>query len=282
MVDVKGVTESLAPLAATANRPSEVRNTEQAASSHRSEPTDAAVLSARAQESIRRQQAVQAVEKPQESQPDRTSLGAQARQKLDEFLLQLFLDLGYTKTVATTKVERLTGSAGFRVAVQAEGLDRSLAVLGYTAADISTSVHLESVELKGSRGSPPTFALHGLSVRIETTDNTGFQLASDRVRVSADQVPGTVDEASPATDDGGSGRPLNAADPAYIAVAQIFGGTRVTTLPGDVVRVSTNEPLGTDRATDRAASTQAAQASTSVSEPDVRTIEDGGGLNLRA
>lgn len=197
-------------------------------------------------------------ERPPERQPDDSQrrLGNETRLALNEYLLQVFRDIGYPPSIAEAKAARLSGSVSFQTVAVASALDQRLRVLGFERGSFSQSVRLETADVSVDRGGGGQVTVDNLALRVEVRDETGFLLLSKQVNLKEQTpsgfgnprgLPGDLTslDDSPAAETGLGGEP---ADPLRTALGEAFGSDNLRPGDGaDSYQIRINRVLASDQ-----------------------------------
>lgn len=213
----------------------------------------------------------------------RQQLGNQTRLALDEFLLQVFRDIGYPPSIAEAKVARLTGSSGFQTVAVASALDQRLELLGFESNSYSASVRLESVSVEVEEQSPVRVNVDDLSLRVEIRDDTGFLLLSQQINLQEETfsgfgsprgLPGSPSSLADAQEDPSQVSSTDS-DQAFATLAEIFGAENVRASDGSSdFEIRINELLASEQNQD--------PLTTDTAEATLDELVAGVGLNLDA
>ncbi|MCP5367652.1 MAG: hypothetical protein H6907_11390 [Hyphomicrobiales bacterium] len=233
-------------------------------------------------------------EPPSVTEPRESSrrLGNETRLALDEFLLQVFRDIGYPPSIAEAKAARLTGSVGLQTVAVASALDQRLKLLGFESGTFSTSVRLESAQVTAERTGAVQVTIDNLALRVEVRDDTGFLLLSKQLNLKEEAPSGIGNprglpgEPVPSQDFGdGEDTPGAAADdPVQQVLAETFGADNLRRSDGtDSFQVRINRILASDQEA-RADATDTAEAAQTTEKADVPLdgLVAGAGLSLDA
>lgn len=174
------------------------------------------------------------------------------RDSMRVFLFELYQRLGYSRSEATEKVEKMTGTAGFQLSKEVEASLRALATSPPAPAAVGVSLRVYELELDTREAPPPpSLSVHSLSGRLEFADDAGNLVRTQPVVLTADAGTG----ATPAPASGGAGldawryqRADDAEVPAREALGALFGDDNVSqTATADVFVVRTDAVLAIGR-----------------------------------
>jgi len=104
------------------------------------------------------------------------------------FLFQLYQRLGYSRSEATAKVEKMTGAAGFQLSRQVAA---AISDVGRSAPppapkSVSVSFRISELELDTRElPPPPSLSVHSISGRLEFVGDSGTLLSAEPITLTA-------------------------------------------------------------------------------------------------
>jgi len=237
-------------------------------------------------------QAVAAADSGGEDAFDGERTAERGRESIRVFLFQLYQRLGYSRSEATVKVEKMTGAAGFQLSRQVAAAIGDVGRSASPPAPKSVSVSLRVSELELDTRElppPPSLSVHSISGRLEFVGDSGTLLSAEPIRLTAGAaaeapVVPPSESSAPSLDAWRHQRSEDAEVPAGQALGELFGAENVyRTDTADVFVVRTDTVLAVDRfdlpRTDTAGEAAADSASADRGESDAADDPD---LNITA
>jgi len=213
------------------------------------------------------------------------------RESIRVFLFQLYQRLGYSRSEATQKVEKMTGAAGFQLSRQIEvaisGVARSAPPPAPKAVSVSlrvSALELDTRELPP----PPSLSVHSLSGSLEFVGDSGTLISTEPITLTAgavEQAPPPPPEPSARSLDAWRHQRSDEAEmPAEQALGQLFGAENVSqTDTADVFVVRTDTVLDIDRfSLPRADSAGQTTTDSASADQGETTAADDPDLNITA
>lgn len=163
---------------------------------------------------------------------DADDFAERSRESLRAYLFQIYRNLGYSRSEATVKVERMTGAGGFALSRHARAALADVEQVVAQPTELSITLRIQAIEAAAVETSPPpsidVFALFG---QLEFADAAGRPLVAEPVILRADTEAADAPERADAGDSALGAwrreRSEEADRPDYEVLAAAFGEDRV-------------------------------------------------------